>query len=190
MKLKSFLFILVVLVFLPINLVSAETDELGYEYTPKKANEIDFSEGDFYVVPLSEGLTNEDTVYAVYDNSEVVKYEQSLPTLFASMPTKFSQYYSKSKWITRKGMVSLSLYPKKPAYQDPPGMAGAHLQKYRWKVVYDKHHKSSKWKNTASMKAQLHCHADYPKKFKIPWNIEPHRTESNYLKVVAKGCNP
>ena len=108
MKLKLFLFILVVLVFLPINLVSAETDELGYEYTPKKANEIDFSEGDFYVVPLSEGLTNEDTVYAVYDNSEVVKYEQSLPTLFASMPTKFSQYYSKSKWITRKGMVSLS----------------------------------------------------------------------------------
>ncbi len=55
MKSKLFLFVLVVLVLLPTNLVNAETDELvGYEYTPKKANEID--------------------------------------SLFASIPTKFSQY--------------------------------------------------------------------------------------------------
>ncbi|CDO03088.1 hypothetical protein BN988_01588 [Oceanobacillus picturae] len=190
MKSKVFLLVLAILVIIPVTAVQAETDELGYEYTPKKASEIDFSDGDIYVVPLSGDATSEDAIYAVYEGSEVEKYEKTLPTLFAALPTKFSQYYSSSKWITRSGVVSLSLQPKKPAYDEPPGMAGAHLLKYRWKVVYDKHKNSSKWKNTASMKAQLNCHADYPKKFKTPWNIEPHRTETNYHKVVAKGCNP
>lgn len=195
MKTKLFLLVLAVLVFIPNNAVYAktETDEWGYEYTPKKASEIDFVDGDFYVVPLSDDPTSEDARFAVYDNSEIEKYEETLPAMFtimSSKPTKFSDYYSSSKWITRSGKVSLSLQPKKPAYADSPPIVVAHLKKYRWKVVYDKHHKDSKWKNTASMKAQLHCHADFPKGLKTPWNIEPWRTETNYAKVVAAGCNP
>lgn len=194
---KLFVSVLGLLIFLPtFSIVHAETDELGYEFTTKKASEIDFQDGDFFVVLLSGEPTDPNALYAIYETSEIEKYEQDYGlddneiTTFAALPTKFSQYYSSSKWITRNGKVSLSLQPKKPAYQEPPGMAGAHLQKYRWEVVKNKHSKDSKWKNTASMKAQLNCHADYPKKFKTPWNIEPWRTETNYHKVVLKGCNP
>lgn len=53
-----------VLIVFPISLVKAETeaetevevDEWGYEYTLKKASEIDFLEEDFYVVSLSEAV--------------------------------------------------------------------------------------------------------------------------------------
>lgn len=201
MKFRLALSFLLVLIVFPISLVKAETevevDEWGYEYTLKKASEIDFLEEDFYVVSLSEELPNEDTIFAVYDHTEVEKFEQSLfPftstfSTFSSLPTKFSEYYtSSSKWIVRNGVISLSLYPKKPAYDTPPGMAQAHLQKYRWSVVYDKYKNSPNWKNTASMKAQLECHANIPKNSKTPWNLEPHRTETNYWKVVQKGCNP
>ena len=185
----------------------AETDELGYEYTTKKASEIDFADGDFYIVLLSGDANSEDATYAVYENSEVEKYEEDLladgqldnhetqnllnsVTPFASLPTKFSEYYSGSQWISRDEGPSLSLNPLKTAYDSPPAMAQAHLQKYRWDVVYSKHSGDAKWNNTASMKAQLHCHADTIKGLKNPWNIEPWRTTTNYHEVVAKACNP
>jgi|SRR5690625_368811 len=203
-KNKAILLLFSIFILIPITNAHAETDELGYQYTKKKASEIDFADGDFFIVLLSGDPYSENAIYALYDNSEIEKYEKDINAddglsnledstqigTFAALPTKFSQYYSSSKWIKRSTGMSLSLNPKKPAWQTPPGMAGAHLQKYRWDVVYKKHGKSKNWKHTASMKAQLHCHADYPKKLKTPWNIEPWRTTSNYAKVVAKACNP
>lgn len=40
------------------------------------------------------------------------------------------------------------------------------------------------------MQAQFHCHVTTVGKLKNPWNIEPWRTESNLLKVIAARCNP
>ena len=31
---------------------------------------------------------------------------------------------------------------------------------------------------------------DNRKNLKNPWNLEPHRTETDLGKVIAKGCNP
>jgi Protein of unknown function (DUF2599) len=60
----------------------------------------------------------------------------------------------------------------------------AHYEKYRWQVVYNKHKGSKNWKNTASMKAQLRCHAETVRGLKNPWNLEPWRKTSNYALVL------
>lgn len=62
--------------------------------------------------------------------------------------------------------------------------------KLRSKELYKKHKSSSKWKHTASMEAQFLCHHMTIGKLKNPWNLEPHRTETDLGKVIAKGCNP
>lgn len=194
-KYKIFLFVAFLFLIVPVA-VNAETDDLGYEYTLKKASEIDFSEGDFFISLISGDPLTDDALYAVYESSEIERYEReqlgmSGFVLAASTPTKFSDYYSSSKWVNRSDGITLSLNPKKNAWQKPSNpIVEAHLYKYRWEVVYNKHKGSSNWDNTASMRAQLHCHADIAKGIKTPWNIEPWRTTSNYAAVVAAGCNP
>lgn len=195
-KYKMFVIIALLFLIVPVN-VNAETDDLGYEYTLKTASEIDFSEGDFFITLISGDPLTDDALYAVYQSSEIERYEREklgmerVSALSASRPTKFSDYYSSSKWVKRSNGITLSLYPKKNAYQKPSNpIVQAHLHKYRWQVVYNKHKGSKNWKNTASMRAQLHCHADIPKGKKTPWNIEPWRTTSNYAAVVKAACNP
>lgn len=48
---------------------------------------------------------------------------------------------------------------------------------------------SSQWKNSTGMSHQFHCHANFAgdKEF---WNLEPHRTSTNYLEYLRHGCNP
>ncbi|MDA2474495.1 DUF2599 domain-containing protein [Bacillus sp. CD3-1a] len=182
---------------------SAETDNLGYEYQKKKSSEIDFTNLDQYPVLLEGEPTNPDAVYAVYESKEIDKFERDNPLykpisgsdvpliMRASAPTSWSSFYSSGSWITRDGVISLSLYPKSPAYvKSPNPMVQAHHEKYRWSVVYNRFSGDKRWKNTGSMKAQLHCHADYAKGHKTPWNLEPHRTTTNYQVTVANACNP
>lgn len=107
---------------------SAETDNLGYEYQKKKSIEIDFTNLDQYPVLLEGEPTNPDAVYAVYESKEIDKFERDnslynpisgsdAPLIMrASAPTSWSSFYSSGSWITRDGVISLSLYPKSPAY--------------------------------------------------------------------------
>jgi hypothetical protein len=99
----GFLLILILFFSIPIT-ASAETDDLGYEYIPKKASEIDFANGDFFIALLSGDPLSKDAVYAVYETSELERFERehlgmnnSVATLAAKkLPTKFSDYYSNS----------------------------------------------------------------------------------------------
>lgn len=61
---------------------------------------------------------------------------------------------------------------------------------YAFSLLKDKLSSSPHWNNTDSMFAQFHCHAMFAGDNKIPWNIEPWRTESNLVKVIAAKCNP
>lgn len=49
--------------------------------------------------------------------------------------------------------------------------------------------KSSKWKNTSSMKKQFYCHW-YFAQFKSKFNLEPSRPSVSWPKMIASGCNP
>lgn len=101
-----------------------------------------------------------------------------------------SKYFDSIKWITRSGVVSLSIMPSQQFKNLPTDSSryGAAIEE-SWGIILRNYSGNSKWKNTASMKGQYRCHAWYAKG-KYPWNIEPHRTETDFNKIVAKFCNP
>lgn len=189
--------------FLGNSSVSAEVDEEGYEYTIAKADEIDFAIENIFVTLISGDPMDENALYAVYTDEELEEYKKDKgivdeddsdiilnPYARAVKSKGFSAYYKSSKWITRN-FISLSIEPKMYAWTGAGGYAGnAFKKKDRWDVLVKKHSGSKNWRNSASLKAQLNCHADFAKSMKTPWNIEPHRTTTNYAMVVAKGCNP
>lgn len=188
-------------IFLMSSSVSAEVDEEGYEYTIAKADEIDFAKEDIFIALLSGDPMDEDALYAVYTDEELEQYKKdkgiideaplNLYASVAAVKSKgFSAYYKSSKWINRDGMISLSIVPKANAWTGSTVAGNVFKQKDRWDVLVKKHSGSKNWKNSAALKAQLNCHADLAKSMKSPWNIEPHRTTTNYAKVLKKFCNP
>ncbi|OFL49592.1 MULTISPECIES: DUF2599 domain-containing protein [unclassified Nosocomiicoccus] len=189
-------------IFLEVQNAKASVDELGYQVEYKTAENIDFDKSDVFVVLIEENrLDINKSIYAVYERKEIEKFEndsfntlgedEGFTTYSAKKPpTNFSNYYSSGSWITRSGKISLSLYPKNIAYAKPSNaIVRAHYVKYRWDTVYNKYKNNSRWKNTASMKAQLNCHADYAKGLKTPWNLEPWRKQTNYAIVLRHSCN-
>ncbi len=101
-----------------------------------------------------------------------------------------SKYFDSIKWITRSGTVSLSIMPSQQFKNLPTDSSryGAAIEE-SWGIVYRNYSGNSKWKNTTSMKGQYRCHAWFAKS-KYPWNIEPHRTETDFNKIVSAFCNP
>lgn len=173
---------------------SAEIDAEGYEYTPTKISEIDFTNLDIYPTLLSGNPGDEDAIYAVYTDEVMEQYkkDQGLENdLIKAVASKgFSYYYNSSKWINRDGMISLSIDPKAAAWTGSSVAGNAFKVKDRFDVLTKKHSGDSQWKNPASLKLQLTCHADLAKSVKTPWNIEPHRTTTDVNYMYANGCNP
>ncbi|MCU4842078.1 MULTISPECIES: DUF2599 domain-containing protein [Bacillus cereus group] len=99
----------------------------------------------------------------------------------------FSQYFSSGNWITRDGMVSLSLEPTSVLTKLIVNRA---IRTDSWNKVKDTFSMDDQWGNTSSMQNQYLCHYDFAKSFKTPWNLEPHRPDVGYLKTVAATCNP
>lgn len=102
-----------------------------------------------------------------------------------------AKYFEKIKWITRDGVVSLSIYPTYEFSGKTYGYSYlAAMAEESWGIIVRNYSSSSNWKNTLSLKQQYRCHVHYARNAKTPWNIEPHRTETNFDKVVSAGCNP
>lgn len=99
-------------------------------------------------------------------------------------PARFSMFFLSGTWITRSGVVSLSLKPRK-------GGIGNEGDERTWKTVYDKFHNAgqrTRYKNNgvdASMKKQYMCHFKYGM-VKTPWNLEPHKKAADVSPVK---CN-
>lgn len=106
-------------------------------------------------------------------------------------PNYIGTYFSQVLWITRSGKISLSLkphddvrksYSKKEAAWNTLkattyGGLGSHPN---WPKDSDK---------AETFKWQYDCHY-YFANTKSEWNLEPWRTASSYVAVIAKGCNP
>ena len=123
------------------------------------------------------------------DGTKVGDYDYTinyLPTLPGVRSYSISLYLDYGAWITRDGVVSLSMIPKSSVRNNSSTKDTA------WSVISSPTKgfgSDSRWKNTQVMKWQFDCHYSFAKT-KEYWNIEPHRTASNYLQEVASGCNP
>ena len=118
------------------------------------------------------------------DHDYVINY---LPDNFISRNT-ISKYFNYGAWITRDGVISLSLDPTLKVRTNKTEKNNA------WSVVSSKTQgfaSSSYWKNTTPMKLQFDCHYDkLLGKLKDKWNLEPHRTSTSYQKYLDTNCNP
>ena len=156
-----------------------------------------YGEDDGFSLTGDEYLEIYNAAFAKQTNSYKTVYRDqniTMDMLKASIKTyTYNEYFKSVKWITRKGVVSLSITPTSKlygrTYKNNANVLAVHAAT-AWSLLYKKHKSSSKWKNTASLEAQFNCHVIYAGRNNTPWNIEPHRTETNWAVVVAKACNP
>ncbi|MGQ4548847.1 DUF2599 domain-containing protein [Dermabacteraceae bacterium P13077] len=95
---------------------------------------------------------------------------------WATPNLRFTQAFVYGKWINRRGVVSLSLMPRRSGI-------GNEGKIRTWNLVYNRFHRNSNWtgkgkrkasKVNESMKKQYLCHFKYGM-LKTPWNLEPHK---------------
>lgn len=108
------------------------------------------------------------------DESEEVKYV-------------LADYFSKIKWVNLGGGVSLSLYPTQLLTGKKEG--DKH-QKDAFAKLEKKYSTDNRWANTESMRAQYDCYVLYAGDQKVPWNLEPHRTETAIKEPLLNSCKP
>ena len=142
------------------------------EWDYAKANDISVSDAEV-----------EDAYNQIYseDNQKSTRATSSFSTYFDS---------SKTKWVNRSDGITLSCYYKPKAIFTSLANATMVNAQKAFDQLKKKYSSSKNWKNTQSMQAQFHCHVTTVGKLKNPWNIEPWRTESNLIKVIAARCNP
>lgn len=100
----------------------------------------------------------------------------------------FTSCFKSGKWITRNGVVSLSLKPN-AMLRTSMITGSSSMRKYSWNAVKSKFSSSKKWKNTTSMKNQYDCHW-YFAFYKNGFNLEPSRPTTSWANMIAKSCNP
>lgn len=100
--------------------------------------------------------------------------------------TNLGDYFNYAGWITRDGIVSLSLDPVSAVRTD------ATMRDTAWNALSHDYYgfgAHPNWRNGQVMEWQYHCHYWFAND-KERWNLEPHRTAGGYLEVVAARCNP
>ncbi|MCT9819294.1 DUF2599 domain-containing protein [Microbacterium sp. W1N] len=95
----------------------------------------------------------------------------------------FSSFFQSGAWITRDGMLSLSLMPRAGGIGNEGGTR-------TWTTVYNTFSGSPNWWNhshnvTASMSKQYNCHFRFGM-VKTPWNLEPAKIAENVSTIT---CN-
>jgi len=85
---------------------------------------------------------------------------------------EYYDYFTKSFWITRNGIKSLSIYPINLPWS-APGINKA------WAAIKRFHSWNSEWYNENSLYKQFMCHVNIAGSWKTPWNLEPSNTSPN-----------
>ncbi|MCG7343997.1 DUF2599 domain-containing protein [Sporosarcina sp. ACRSL] len=102
----------------------------------------------------------------------------------------FDDYFSKVEWIDRKGIKSVSIYPKETLTEWSSQEVREKHSKRSFELLAADFGKDTRWMNTESLYVQYKCHEVFAGSRKVPWNLEPHRTETDYRATVRKSCNP
>lgn len=128
-----------------------------------------------------------------FDDGTVVgdyDYEIRYVTKLTRDPIYITYFFDSVAWVTRENGITLSLDPTEEVRTDSDMRTSA------WNVLKDPVYgfgKERYWPTDSNkletFKWQYDCHFNFAKT-KATWNIEPWRTASNYLVVVANGCNP
>ena len=103
--------------------------------------------------------------------------------------TSFSTYFTKSEWIHRGGITSLSLSQKQDITNLKNSDLNSAIKIDAWDKIKSIHETDIKWSNSGGMQDQFDCHFDFTKN-KNAWNLEPSRPDVDYFSTVVASCNP
>lgn len=126
------------------------------------------------------------------DGTTVGDYEYSVEYITQKTrdPIYITYYFDFAGWITRDGVVSLSLDPADIVRSD------SSLWLPAWNILKDPTYgvgRNSNWPTDSTqvqtLKWQYDCHCTFAND-KDYWNLEPSRTAGSYLAVVLAACNP
>lgn len=161
-------------------------------------------------IPVFASETKEDNpevVVRVYANSHDEEYILNIPfddgtvvgdynysieyvTQKTRDPIYITYFFDYVGWITRDGVVSLSLDPSDDVRKNSSSRDSA------WNILKDPTYgvgNDANWptqsSNVQTLKWQYDCHWSFANS-KDYWNLEPSRTASSYAAVVLAGCNP
>jgi len=99
---------------------------------------------------------------------------------------RLGYHFNTAAWITRDGVISLSLDPTRNVRTNQAARDRAWADLSSTRVGLGGHRN---WNNTAAMRAQYNCHFTWATN-KNRWNLEPHRTSTNIVWTALRGCNP
>ena len=126
------------------------------------------------------------------DGSYLKDYDYEIKYIYKLTrdPSYLSNYFNQVLWITRDGVISLSLDPvdKVRKSKKEKDTAWNILSGKTTGVAYSKYWPTDSQKEK-TFKWQYDCHF-YFAKDKEEWNLEPSREANNYLEVVSSKCNP
>ena len=101
--------------------------------------------------------------------------------VFAQTSRKtFDDYYNQVSWITRDGLISLSIDHKK---------VGLFEISDSFRILEEMFSNDANWSNRDSLYAQFACHVQFAQS-KNPWNLEPSRTTTSLITTIFNLCNP
>ncbi|MGN7385488.1 DUF2599 domain-containing protein [Sporosarcina sp. SAFN-015] len=152
-------------------------DKYGVEVTPIEFHN---SKWNFPDVMTKGSFSNKDKVIAVGE----LETDEEIGMM------DYDDYFEKIEWIDRKGTLSLSIYPKFSVFKKEDGKLDEQHIKHSFYIIESEFGQDEKWNNTDSMRMQYECHVYFARDSKVPWNIEPHRTETRFSETVLKSCNP
>lgn len=110
----------------------------------------------------------------------------------SSVYLTYNEYFTNVRWIVRDGITSLSITPNKKMFDASNANVLMARAFHSFSLLEDRFSSDYRWRNGASLSAQYHCHVIFAGMKKTPWNLEPHRTESNpwSWNMLTKRCNP
>lgn len=93
---------------------------------------------------------------------------------------EFSDYFNSVQWITRDGIVSLSIDHKSIPFWKA---------RESFDILKANYGSDIEWQNEDSLYSQYACHVQFAP-LKNPWNLEPHRTGTGFWNNLTNLCNP
>ena len=168
---------------LDTSLTSGNLDLVQNEYNQKP--EVEFTYQDFdwdgvekIVVVYAE--ENDPFIEEAKSRGIEVVYEENVLWRAGFM------YFSNITWITRDGVVSLSVTPKSPGSIAKEESWQELIRYFQYHPFYTQETNPTKFN---SLRNQYLCHVDFARQFKTPWNIEPSKPDKGYWGFVSGLCN-
>lgn len=132
--------------------------------------------------------------YKAVTGKEPAGYEKStFRAVYKSISEEsLSDYFSDISWITREEGISLSLTPREILFPESNKNELIWMARciHAFEMIESEYSADENWDNPESLRPQFHCHAIYARQEKMPWNIEPFRTETDFIKIIISKGNP